>query len=112
MKDLGMLRYFLGIEVASSPKGYILSQSKYIGDIFDRARLTDNKVVDTPIKTNVRYSITDGSPFPDPALYRTIVGRLVYLIITRPDIAHAIHIVSQFVTAPTIVHWSVVLHIL
>ena len=48
MRDLGSLRYFLGIEVASSSKGYLLSQSKYIADIFERARVTDNKTVDTP----------------------------------------------------------------
>ncbi|XP_047326371.1 uncharacterized mitochondrial protein AtMg00810-like [Impatiens glandulifera] len=112
MKDLGMLHYFLGIEVGLSPKGYILSQSKYIGDIFDRSRLTDNKIVDTPIENNARYSLTDGSSLPDPALYRTIVGSLVYLTITRPDIAHDVHIVCQFVTAPTTVHWSDVLRIL
>ena len=52
MKDLGTLRYFLGIEVASSPKGFILSQSKYITDIFERAHLTNNKVIDTPLETN------------------------------------------------------------
>jgi hypothetical protein len=45
-------------------------------------------------------------------LYRTIVGSLVYLTITRPDIAHAVHVVSQFVTAPTTVHWGAVLRIL
>ncbi|XP_047320997.1 uncharacterized mitochondrial protein AtMg00810-like [Impatiens glandulifera] len=111
MKKLGMQRYFLGIEVVSSLKGYILSQSKYICDIFDRAHLIDNKIVDTPIETNARYSLTDGSHLPDPA--RDGNGYpLVYLTITRPDIAHAIHIVSQFVTTPTLVHWSDVLRIL
>ncbi|XP_047339710.1 uncharacterized mitochondrial protein AtMg00810-like [Impatiens glandulifera] len=68
--------------------------------------------MDTPIETNTRYSLTDGSPLPDPALYLTIIGSLVHLTITRPNIAHDVHIVSQFVTAPTTVHWSVVLRIL
>ena len=112
MKDLGMLRYFLGIEVAQSKKGYLLSQTKYISDLFERARLSDKKTVDTPLETNAQYTTTDGVPLSDPNLYRTIVGSLVYLTITRPDIAHAVHVVSQFVTAPTTVHWGAVLRIL
>ncbi|KAI3780881.1 hypothetical protein L2E82_10874 [Cichorium intybus] len=112
MKDLGLLRYFLGIEVAQSSKGYLLSQTKYISDLFERARLSDNRTVDTPLETNARYSPTDGVPLSDPSLYRTIVGSLVYLTVTRPDISHAVHVVSQFVTAPTTVHWGAVLRIL
>ncbi|KAL8123400.1 hypothetical protein AgCh_011388 [Apium graveolens] len=112
MKDLGLLRYFLGIEVTSSPKGYLLCQSKYIANLLDRARLTDNKTVETPLEMNARYSPSDGLPLADPTLYRTIVGSLVYLTVTRPDIAHVVHIVSQFVTSITTVHWAAVLRIL
>ncbi|GJX59951.1 retrovirus-related pol polyprotein from transposon TNT 1-94 [Tanacetum coccineum] len=112
MKDLGSLRYFLRIEVASSPKGYILSQSKYIGKLVDRARITEKMVEDIPINAKAKYTPTDGDPFPDPSLYRTIVGSLVYLTVTRPNISYVVHIMSRFVSAPTTVHWDAVLHIL
>ena len=91
---MGYLQYFLGIEVAYSPRGYLLSQSKYVADILEWARLTDNKIVDTPIKVNARYSSSDGLPLIDSTLYCTIIGSLVYLIITRPDIAYVVHVVS------------------
>jgi len=94
MKDLGYLRYFLDIEVAYSPRGYLLSQSKYVADILERARQTDNKTIDTPIEVNSRYSSSDGLPLIDLTLYRIIVGSLVYLTITHPNISYAIHVVS------------------
>ena len=112
IKDLGPLRYFLGIEVAYSPRDNLLSQSKYVAYILNHSRLINNKIVDTPIEVNAKYSSSDGVPLSDTILYRTIVGSLVYLAITRSNIVYVVHVVSQFVVSPNTVHWVVVLHIL
>ncbi|KAF5933465.1 hypothetical protein HYC85_029636 [Camellia sinensis] len=93
MKDLGPLRYFLGIEVAVSPKSYFLFQAKYANEVIHRAGLTDTKISDTPIKLNVKLNTTDDVLLNDPTLYRELVGCLVYLTVTRPNLAYAIHVV-------------------
>ncbi|XP_023742245.1 uncharacterized mitochondrial protein AtMg00810-like [Lactuca sativa] len=100
MEDLGLLRYFLGIEVLSLRKGIFFPRLN-IYDLFRRADLCDNQTVDTPLETNARYSPTDGIPFSDLNLYRTVVGSFVYLTVTRPNIAHVVNVFNQFVTAPT-----------
>uniref|UniRef100_A0A2N9GD96 Reverse transcriptase Ty1/copia-type domain-containing protein n=1 Tax=Fagus sylvatica TaxID=28930 RepID=A0A2N9GD96_FAGSY len=100
MKDLGPLNYFLGLEVSSSSDGYYLTQAKYTSDLISRAGITDSKIIDTPIEYNNRLNTHDGEPLPDATLYRQLVGSLVYLTVTRPDISYAVHIVSQFMAAP------------
>jgi hypothetical protein len=74
--------------------------------------ITDSKIVDTPIEYNNRLNTHDGEPLPDATLYRQLVGSLVYLIVTRPDISYAVHIVSQFMAAPRSLHYAAVLRIL
>ncbi|KAJ9544142.1 LOW QUALITY PROTEIN: hypothetical protein OSB04_023849 [Centaurea solstitialis] len=78
---------FLAFGQGKLPNSYLLSQTKYISDLLEH-----KKTVDTPLETNVHYTSTDGVSLSDPSLYRTIVSSLVYLMVTRPDIAHAVHV--------------------
>ncbi|CAL1363912.1 unnamed protein product [Linum trigynum] len=113
MKDLGSIRYFLGLEVTTTDDGsYSLSQVKYASELLSRAHLTDSKTASTPLEPNVKLSPGDGALLDDPTLYRQIVGSLIYLTVTRPDIAYAVHIVSQFMAAPCSTHYAAVLRIL
>jgi hypothetical protein len=112
MKNLGSLSYFLGLEVSQDSTGYYLSQAKYASDLLSQAGITDSKTVSTPLELNVKLTPLDGTPLKDPTLYRRLVGSLVYLTVTRPDIAYAVHLVSQFMAAPRTVHFAVVLRIL
>ena len=92
MKDLGSLWCFLGIKITSCSKGYLLSQSKYTVDILDRAYLIDTKTINTPLNINVWLSFFYGNPLPNLTLYHTIIGSLVYLTITRLNIAYVVYI--------------------
>ncbi|KAG8388057.1 hypothetical protein BUALT_Bualt02G0085600 [Buddleja alternifolia] len=80
----------------------------YVDDMI----ITDEKVADTPLELNAKLQPTDGIPLPDPTLYQQIVGCLVYLTVTRPDIMYVVHIVSQFISAPRSIHWAAVVRIL
>lgn len=112
MKDLGHLSYFLGLEISRDSHGYYLTQAKYAADLVSQAGLTDNKITSTPIEANVKLIPNDGVPLSNPTLYRQLVGRLIYLTVTRPDLAYAVHIVSQFMSSPCTNHYAVVLRIL
>ena len=110
-KDLGSLSYFLGLEASPTPNGLFISQLKYARDILTRAQLLDSKPIYIPMVVS-QHLIIDGSPFSDPTLYRSLVGALQYLTITRPDIAHAVNSVNQFLHAPTVDHFLAIKHIL
>ncbi|RVW45708.1 Retrovirus-related Pol polyprotein from transposon TNT 1-94 [Vitis vinifera] len=86
-KDLGKLKYFLGIEIAQSSSGVVLSQRKYALDILEETGMLDCKPVDTPMDPNVKLILGQGEPLGDPGRYRRLVGKLNYLTITHPDIS-------------------------
>ncbi|KAL0546854.1 hypothetical protein IC582_016772 [Cucumis melo] len=112
IKDFGFLNYFIGIEVSRCSNGYLLSKAKYVSDFLVRSELTDFNTTSTPLDPNVHLNPYGGVPLEDVSLYQQLVGGLIYLIATRPDITYAIHIVSQFIAAPQIIHFTVVLHII
>ncbi|XP_028103205.1 uncharacterized protein LOC114302390 [Camellia sinensis] len=112
MKDLGALSYFLGLEISQDSSGYFLTQAKYTSDLLARARLSDCKTVTTPVDPQNRLTPLDDPLLSDATLYRQLVGSLVYLTVTRADIAYAVHIVSQFMTAPRSPHYAALVCIL
>ncbi|CAL9023393.1 unnamed protein product [Prunus brigantina] len=100
------------MELTRNSHGLSLTQSKYIVDILKRTKMHEAKPVSTPTISGKRFSITDGDPLPDATEYRSVVGALQYLTLTRPDIAFAVNQVCQFMHRPTIVHWIAVKRIL
>ena len=112
MKDLGQLKYFLGIEVARSKQGISLLQRKYVLDLLTETGMLDCKPVETPIEMNHKLGEYIGQSATDKARYQRLVGRLIYLSHTRPDIAYAVSVVSQFMHAPSKDHMCAVNRIL
>jgi histone deacetylase 1/2 len=114
LKDLGELHYFLGMEVTKVRDGIILSQDKYATDLLRKVNMFDCKPVSTPISTSEKLFAFVGIPLgpKDATNYRSIVGGLQYLTLTRLDISFSVNKVCQFLHAPTDVHWSAVKRIL
>jgi transposase InsO family protein len=112
MKSLGGLKYFLGIEVTRNREGIYLSQRKYILDLLSETGMLDCKPVDTPMIPNVKLeAYADHTP-TNIDRYQRLVGKLIYLAHTRPDIAYAVSVVSQFMHSPKEEHSEAVLRIL
>lgn len=111
IKDLGSLKYFLGIEMATSSKGLFLNQRKYILDLLQDAEMLHTKPAATPLDSKLRLASTEKA-LDSPSYYQKLVGKLIYLTITRPDITFAVSLVSQHMHAPTIQHLGMIKRIL
>ena len=112
IKDLGSLRYFLGIEVARSPSGIMINQRKYALELLDDTGYLATKPSSTPYDSSLKLHCSNSKLFEDESQFRRLVGRLLYLTTTRPDIAFAVQQISQFVSKPKLVHYKAATRIL
>ena len=112
VKDLGCLNFFLGVEVIRNDNGALLSQKRYILDLLKRNNMLEAKPVSSLMATSTVLSVFDGEPLKDPTPFRSTVGALQYLPITKPDIGFVVNKLSQFMHRPTSLHWQSVKRLL
>ncbi|XP_022158094.1 uncharacterized protein LOC111024663 [Momordica charantia] len=99
IKDLGILKYFLGMEFARSKKGIFVNQRKYILDLIGETGLLGCKVAETPIEPNLKLQNTKEGEVKDEERYQSLVGRLIYLSHKRPDITFVVSMVEVYTDA-------------
>jgi histone deacetylase 1/2 len=114
IKDLGALRFFLGVQVTRDATGFFLTQAQYAEEILERAGMSSCKPATTPADTKPKVSLHDGNLLPasDASFYRSIAGALQYLTLTRPDVAYAVNQACLYMHAPRDTHWTLVKRIL
>jgi hypothetical protein len=100
MTDLGIMKYFLGIEVDQSTKGIFVCQKKYVTNIIKRFSMEECNPTKTPIPLGTKLSKKYEGPTVDPTLYKSLVGGLLSLTTTRPDIMYATNLVSRYMESP------------
>lgn len=111
MKDLGELKYFLGIEFARSEKGVLMHQRKYALELISGTGLGAAKPAMTPMDTNVKLTTkeyddhvykdtTEKEPMADQSSYQKLIGKLLYITMTRLDISFYVQTLSQYFQAP------------
>jgi len=104
MSLLGELTYFLGLKIQQNEDGIFLSQTKYLKKILKKYGMEDSKPVCTPMVTGCSLSANDESVAVHQPTYRSMIGSLLYLTGTRPDITHAVGIVGRFQANPKETH--------
>ena len=101
MKDLGLLHYFLGLELWQHNDGLFVSQGKYAQEILEKFNMHGCKPIDTPLPGGWRKEDATSGEEVDATVYRQLVGSLMYLVNTRPDICYAVNQLSQAMVKPT-----------
>jgi hypothetical protein len=112
MKDLGLMHYFLGLEVWQRPDEIFLRQGTYTIEILHRFGMMDCKSMATPTTINLKFLSDSSSDWVDPTMYRQLIGSLMYLVNTRTEICFAVNALSQYMVEPRHVHWMAAKHML
>jgi hypothetical protein len=112
MKDLGMMHYFLGLEVWQRTDDIFPSQGKYTVEILKKFSMTKCKSMPTPMVMDLKKMNDDDLGDIDTHWYQQLIGSLMYMVNTIPDIFHAVNVLSQFMSQPIQTHWIASKHVL
>jgi hypothetical protein len=112
MKDLGLMHYFLGLEVWQSPERIFLNQGKYVVEILKIFDLFECKSMNTPMEAKLKFLVNTSSKLIDATLYRQSIGSFMCLTNTRPNIFFVVNTLSQFLVEPKHVHLVVEKHVM
>jgi hypothetical protein len=112
MKDLGLLHYFLGLEIWQQDGELFVSQGKYAREILGKFHMERWKPMNTPLPGNWRKEDATSGEVVDATIYRQLVGSLMYLVNTRPKICYAVNKLSQAMVNPTKIFWKAGKHVL
>uniref|UniRef100_A0A1S4DM69 Uncharacterized mitochondrial protein AtMg00810-like n=1 Tax=Nicotiana tabacum TaxID=4097 RepID=A0A1S4DM69_TOBAC len=112
VKDLGLLNYFLGIELLYVDSGVLLHQRKFVSELVVEYGCSDASAVSSPFELCVKLKSDVGVLLPNPDSYRSLVGKLNFLTHTRPDLCFVVQHLSQFLKTPRLPHMTVALHVL
>lgn len=103
--DLGKMRYFLGVEILQREEGIYMCQRKFTREILERFEMDLSNGVSNPIVPGTKVSKKGGGAVLDVTLYKQMIGSLMYLTVTRPDLTFAVGLASRFMENPTEAHF-------
>eukprot|EP00253_Pinus_taeda_P019211 PITA_19211 len=112
MTDMGLLNFFLGLEIHQRDSGITIFQPKYVRDLLARFDMSDCKPTATPFLSGIKLENGKDTPLVDCTLYRQLVGSLLYLTHSRPDLSYAVGAVSRYMQEPHELHWNAAKRIL
>jgi hypothetical protein len=112
MTDLGKMKFFLGIEVTQSEKGIFINQQKYAAEILNKFGMENCNIVSSPIVPGCKLVKDEEGNTVDATKFKQIVGSLMYLLATRPDLTYSVCLVARFMERPTEMHFAAIKRIL
>ncbi|XP_042379979.1 uncharacterized mitochondrial protein AtMg00810-like [Zingiber officinale] len=112
MTDLGRMKYFLGVDLLQNPEGIYISQRKYAKDVLEKFGMEKSNNVKNLIVPGVKLTKDEEGSKVNATMYKQLVGSLMYLTVTRPDLMYVVSLISRFMISPTELHLQAVKRVL
>ena len=112
MSDLRQMKYFLSVEVVQRSEGIFINQKKYANEVLERFGMEHCNSVKNPIVLGLKLGKDEGGAGVDATAYKQMVGRLMYMTATRPDLAYVVSLISRFMERPTELHQAAMKRVL